>query len=93
MHNSSITAIPLDILTSCTSSFQWSPQAEQCFLALKQRFALAPILILLDPKWQFITEFDTGVGAGTVQNTIQLLEIGSSRAFHLLQTFTGRMKL
>lgn len=52
-------------LTSSKRGFVWTPEADAAFHELKRRFAIAPILKLLDPSCQFIVEvdaYDTGVG-------------------------------
>ena len=62
----SSTVQPLTTLTSTKVPFLWTPTAEATFAALKTRFSTAPILIMPNPKEQFILEVDasdTGVGA------------------------------
>ena len=62
----SSTVQPLTSLTSTKSVFCWTPKAEAAFSDLKTRFSTAPILIMSNPKKQFILEVDasdTGVGA------------------------------
>lgn len=49
-------ASPLHALTSSKMQFLWSPQAESTFLRLKSSFVAAPVLILPDPKHQFMVE-------------------------------------
>jgi len=59
-------ASPLHVLTSPQVPFVWSPQAEEAFRRLKERFTSAPILIIPDPTRQFVVEVDAsneGVGA------------------------------
>lgn len=54
---SHITA-PLTALTSTSTPFLWSPEAEAALKHLKSCFASAPVLIQPDPAWQFIVEVD-----------------------------------
>lgn len=64
--NYSRLAAPLTALTSTSSPFHWSPEAESAFRDLKRRFTSAPILTQVDTDLQFIVEVDasdTGVGA------------------------------
>lgn len=53
-------------LTSLTSTFQWSGEAEAAFCWLKSLFTTAPILHHPDPSHQFVVEVNAsnlGVGA------------------------------
>nr|XP_023696137.1 uncharacterized protein LOC111858521 [Paramormyrops kingsleyae] len=62
----STVAAPLTALTSSKVPFQWTPDAQDAFTDLRNRFTSAPILQLPDPSHQFIVEVDasgTGVGA------------------------------
>lgn len=64
IQNYSTGAAPLTALTSTT--YCWTPDADQAFTELKQRFVLPPILTQPDPKRQFVLEVDasdTGIGA------------------------------
>lgn len=66
IRNYSSVATPLTKLTSSKLPFVWSPDAEQAFQTLKERFTSAPVLIHPNPALQFIVEVDasdTGVGA------------------------------
>lgn len=59
-------AAPLHALTSISTKFIWSTEAESAFQVLLSKFASAPILHMPDPKLQFLVEVDasdTGVGA------------------------------
>ncbi|KAK2905603.1 hypothetical protein Q8A73_009546 [Channa argus] len=67
IRNYSSIAAPLHKLTSCKTSFSWSPSANQAFSRLKAAFVSAPILCLLDPSKPFIVEVDASdVGVGAV---------------------------
>ncbi|XP_061136628.1 uncharacterized protein LOC133155378 [Syngnathus typhle] len=62
----SATAAPLHALTSSTTPFCWTTEAEAAFQELKRRFSTAPILTLPDPTRQFVVEVDAssrGIGA------------------------------
>ncbi|KAI3377243.1 hypothetical protein L3Q82_008481, partial [Scortum barcoo] len=66
IRNFSAVAAPLHALTSPKVTFQWGPEAEGAFQKLKKLFISAPVLIIPDPKLQFIVEVDAsneGVGA------------------------------
>uniref|UniRef100_A0A8C7WS22 Gypsy retrotransposon integrase-like protein 1 n=1 Tax=Oryzias sinensis TaxID=183150 RepID=A0A8C7WS22_9TELE len=72
MRNYSIIARPLTSLTSPKVPFVWSPEAEDAFNLLKDRFTSAPVLAQADPSRQFVVEVDasdTGVGAVLSQRT------------------------
>lgn len=65
---SSIAAL-LHALTSLSVKFQWTPQAEQSILRLKNLFNTGPILTLTDPRLQFVVEVDASkVGVGDVRS-------------------------
>lgn len=60
-------AAPLTALTSSKTLFSWSEAAQFAFDHLKRLFTSAPILIMPDPKRQFIVEVDASdVGVGVV---------------------------
>ena len=59
-------AAPFTTLTSTSTPFHWTPEAEAAFLELKSHFTATPILTQPDPELQFIVEVDasdTRVGA------------------------------
>lgn len=59
-------AAPLTSLTSTSSPYLWSPEAEKVFNCLKTLFTTAPVLKRPDLSRQFFVEvdaLDTGVGA------------------------------
>lgn len=58
IRNVSAIASPLHVLTSPKVPFLWSPQAEESFTQLKERFTTAPILTVPDPNRQFVVEVD-----------------------------------
>lgn len=58
VQNFSSVAVPLMVLMSSKIPFKCSPGAQAAFNELKQWLTTAPILILLDPKKQFIVEVD-----------------------------------
>lgn len=60
-------AAPLTELTSCKTSFQWSPETNFVFFELKKRFCSAPTLRHADPKMPFFVEVDASdIGAGAL---------------------------
>ncbi len=72
IHNYSRIAATLTALTSTSTPFHWTPEAETAFREFKRRFVSAPILIPPDPAMQFIVEVDasdTGVGAMLSQHS------------------------
>lgn len=54
--NFSSIASPLQALTSSKTWFCWREQADKAFTELKGRFTSAPVLILPDPKLQFVVD-------------------------------------
>ncbi|KAI2655590.1 Transposon Tf2-6 polyprotein [Labeo rohita] len=59
-------AAPLTSLTSSSTPFKWTQEADRAFVKLKELFTSAPVLIQPDPSRQFIVEVDasdSGVGA------------------------------
>lgn len=66
IRNFSSVASPFHILTSSKARFAWSRQAEEAIQTLKEKFTLAPVLILPDPKLQFVVEVDASVGVRAV---------------------------
>lgn len=59
-------AAPLTQLTSTTSPFIWTPEAEKASTRLKELLTSAPVLSHQDPTRQFIMKVNasaTGVGA------------------------------
>ena len=72
LHNYSHLAAPLTTLTSTSTPFHWTLEAEAAFLELKLCFTSAPGLTQPDPELQFIVELDTsdsGVGAVLAQRS------------------------
>lgn len=64
--NYSRLAAPLTALTSTSTLFRWTSEAEAAFQKLKGCFTSAPVLTQVDPELQFVMEVDasdTGVGA------------------------------
>ena len=60
-------AAPLTKLTSLAVPFRWTPEADQAFVLLKDRFTSAPILVQPDSSLQFIVEVDASdIGVGAV---------------------------
>lgn len=81
-------ASPLTRLTSPNVGFCWSPEADEAFVKLKQRFTSASVLVQPDPRKQFIVEVDasdSGVGAVLSQY------VGSNNCF--LSSVTHRIEL
>ncbi|KAF7657494.1 hypothetical protein LDENG_00026380, partial [Lucifuga dentata] len=67
IQNYSSLAVSLYALTSRSTPFLWSSQANKVFQNLKERFTSAPILTQPDPTRQFIVEVDASdVGVGAV---------------------------
>lgn len=56
-------AVLLTALTSISTPFNWTPEAEITFTELKHQFVSAPVLIQPDTALQYIVAVDTGVGA------------------------------
>ena len=59
-------AAPLTALTSTAVPYQWTPEADYAFSALKALFSSAPVLAMPDTARQFVVEVDaseTGIGA------------------------------
>lgn len=61
MKNFSSIAAPLHALTSHKIHFSWTPQTEESFQFLKDWFTTATVLVLSDPRWQFVVEVDASV--------------------------------
>ena len=61
-------AAPISALTKKEAApFEWTPDADQAFRRLKERFSSAPILTVPDPSLPFIVEVDaSSVGIGAV---------------------------
>lgn len=60
-------AAPLTKLTSPAVPFRWTPEADQAFALLKDRFTSAPILVQHDSSLQFVVEVDASdIGVGAV---------------------------
>ena len=60
-------AAPLTKLTSPAVPFRWTPEADQAFALLKDRFTSAPILVQPDSSLQFVVEVDASdIGVGAV---------------------------
>ena len=61
-------AAPISALTKKeTAPFGWTPDADQAFRRLKERFSTAPILTVPNPSLPFIVEVDaSSVGIGAV---------------------------
>ena len=73
IRNYSRIAAPLTALTSTSTPFSWTPEAEAAFQKLKGFFVSAPVLIQPDPELQFVVEVDasdTGVGAVLSQRSL-----------------------
>ena len=67
LRNFNTVTAPLHALTSFNASFEWTAQADQAFLKLKNCFITAPVLILPDQDRQFILEVDASdVDVGAV---------------------------
>ena len=60
-------AAPLTSLTKDNVKFEWGPEQEQAFQALKQAVVQGPVLVLPDPKLPFIVHTDaSGFATGAV---------------------------
>lgn len=75
IRNYSTVAAPLTgLLRGHPTKLRWTPEAQQAFTDLKQRFTSAPVLTHPDPQQPFIVEVDaseTGVGAVLSQRNPQ----------------------
>lgn len=65
--NFSSIAAPLHILTSAHTHFTWTKAAGEALSDLKNRFTSTPVLMLSDPRIQFIVDVNASdVGVGVV---------------------------
>eukprot|EP00063_Salmo_salar_P088287 XP_014063122.1 PREDICTED: uncharacterized protein LOC106609167 [Salmo salar] len=62
-------AAPLTTLTSTSTPFHWTPEAEAAFLELNHRFTATLILTQPDPELQFFVEVDASDTGFTADNT------------------------
>ncbi|XP_072087356.1 uncharacterized protein [Arachis hypogaea] len=64
---SHVLALPLTKLTRKDVPFEWTPECEESFLALKQRLTTAPVLVLPEPREPFEVYCDASLkGLGWV---------------------------
>ncbi|XP_027337082.1 uncharacterized protein LOC113850725 [Abrus precatorius] len=64
-------ALPLTKLTRKNAPFEWTPECEQSFQALKRKLTTTPVLTLPDPQGPFEVYYDAskqGLGCVLIQN-------------------------
>ncbi|XP_077137504.1 uncharacterized protein LOC143803164 [Ranitomeya variabilis] len=88
IRNFSEVVSPITQLTRKASSFTWTPQAQEAFSSLKDKFTTAPILVHPNPELAFIIEVDASdcaIGAILSQRT------GEKNVLHPCAFFSQRL--